>query len=129
MQQTSRGRPFEGAPTQAQAASGDVVTARQVPGITPSVLRWLDDTKENRLTAIDWNKVGILGIENDYPSQDDLTSFMISYRPEGADATSTVVQWNDDGYNPRNPSLWSTRRSVRHGHGVPKPGHLLYFRW
>ena len=39
VQQTPHVRPFGGAATHAQAASGDIVTARQVPGITPSLLR------------------------------------------------------------------------------------------
>ena len=39
IQQTPRVHPLGGAATQAQAASGDIVTARLVPGITPSVLR------------------------------------------------------------------------------------------
>ena len=104
MHQTPRVRPFEGATAQAEAVSGDVVAARQVPGITPSVLRWLYGTAEYRPAATDRNKIGILGIENEYPSRQDLTSFMTRYRPEGADAAFTVVQWNDGEYNPWNPA-------------------------
>ena len=103
MQKTPRVRPFGGAASQARAASGDV-KARQVPGITPSVLRWLYNTTEYRPKAIDRNTLGILGIDNEYPSQDDLTRFMTRYRPEGADATFTVVQWNGGGHDSRNPS-------------------------
>ena len=126
MQQTPHVRPFGGAATQAQAASGDIVTARQVPGITPSVLRWLYDTTEYRPKAIDRNKIGILGIENEYPSQDDLTRFMSIFRSEGADATFTVVQWNGGGYDPGNLSLGSNL-GVQYATAMVYPTPVIFY--
>ena len=119
-----RVRPFGGAPT--QAAAGDVLTTRQVPGITPSVLRWLYDTTKYRPKAIDRNKLGILGIDHDYPSQDDLTSFMTRYRPEGADATFTVVQWNGGGYNPRDPGE-GANVGVQYATAIAYPTPVIFY--
>ena len=126
MQRASRVRPFGGSSAQAQPASGNVVMAGQVPGITPSVLRWLYGTTEYRPRAIDRNKLGILGIDHDYPSQDDLTSFMTRYRAEGADATFTVVQWNGGGYNPRDPGE-GANVGVQYATAIAYPTPVIFY--
>ena len=109
-----------------QAASGGVLTARQVPGITPSVLRWLYGTTGYKPKSIDRNKLGILGIENDNPSQDDLTSFMRIYRADGTAATFTVVQWNDGEYDPRNPDIGSSL-GVQYATAMVYPTPVIFY--
>ena len=100
--QTPHRRSFES--TQAQPEPGKLVTPRQVPGITPSVLRWLYNIGHYTPGAVDKNKLGILGIDDDYPSEVDLTSFMARYRSVTEVATFSVIQWNGGGNNPHNPS-------------------------
>ena len=126
MKQRPRGRPFGGAPAHAQAASGDVVTARQVPGITPSVLRWLYGTTEYRPTATDRNKIGILGLDHEYPSRQDLTSFMTRYRSEGADAAFRVVQWNGGEYNQWNPAD-GANVGVQYATAIAYPTPVIFY--
>ena len=79
MRQTPRRRSSGAAPEQTQAASEKVVTARQIqqiPGITPSILRWLYGTGSYVLKVPYRNTLGILGIEDKYPSKRDLRWFM-----------------------------------------------------
>ena len=92
------------APAPAQAASGRNVTARELPGITPSAMRWLYKSNTYKPTLPWWNSLGILGIYQDYPSQSDLTDFMAMYRSDGIDADFRVEKVNGGGYNPNNPS-------------------------
>ena len=126
MQKKQRVRPIAGAPAQAPTASGDIVAARQVPGITPSVLRWLYGTTEYSPAAIDRNKIGILGLDYEYPSRQDLTSFMTRYRPEGADAVFTVVLWNDGEYNQWNPAD-GANVGVQYATAIAYPTPVIYY--
>ncbi|KAH9041497.1 peptidase S8/S53 domain-containing protein [Lactarius deliciosus] len=71
--------------------------------ITPSFLRWLYDTETYTPNAPGENVLGIVGFLGDYPSPADLTRFMQKYRSEADDATFTVVEVNDGGYDPTHP--------------------------
>jgi tripeptidyl-peptidase-1 len=73
------------------------------PIFTPSFLRSLYKTEAYVPIAMDKNGLGILGLNNDYPRQEDLTEFMTKYRTDAAAATFTVVQVNSGGYNQNNP--------------------------
>ena len=123
MRQTPPRRSFEAA--QAQAAPEKLVTTRQVPGITPSVLRWLYKTDGYTPAAINRNKLGILGVGHEYPSEDDLTSFMARYRST-EDTAFTVVQWNSGGYNPGNPSD-GANIGVQYAAGIAYPTPLVFY--
>ena len=103
MRQTTRRRSFRAAPAQAQEASGRVVTARQDPGMTPSVLRWMYKTNAYWPEVPFQTTLGILGIDDDYPSRLDLKQFMTRYRSEATDATFLVEQWNGGRYNQSDP--------------------------
>ena len=104
IQQTSLRRSFEDAPGQAHAASGKVVKARQDRGVTPSMLRWLYKTDEYAPSAErGLNKIGILGIDQEYPNVMDLIVFMGKYQRDGMDARFSVVEWNGGRYNPGKP--------------------------
>ncbi|KAH9062425.1 subtilisin-like protein [Lactarius vividus] len=71
---------------------------------TPSFLRSLYKTTEYTPAAPDRNALGIVGILNEYPSPEDLTTFMFEYRSDGTDAAFTVVRVNGGGYDPTNPA-------------------------
>ena len=68
-------RSFVAAP--AQAPPGKLVTARSsvVSKVSPEVLRWLYMTSEYEPTATDRNRLAVLGDDDEFPSQVDLTRF------------------------------------------------------
>ncbi|KAH9059511.1 subtilisin-like protein [Lactarius vividus] len=72
--------------------------------VTPSFLRWLYNTETYIPDTRGENVLGIVGFLGDYPSQADLTAFMQKYRFDADDATFTVVEVNDGGYDPTHPS-------------------------
>ncbi|KAH9062404.1 subtilisin-like protein [Lactarius vividus] len=84
-----------------------VLSSRDDDLTTPSFLRSLYKTVEYSPTASDRNALGILGILNEYPSPEDLATFMSVYRSDGTDAAFTVVQVNGGGYDPTNPAVES----------------------
>ncbi|KAH9005635.1 subtilisin-like protein [Lactarius hatsudake] len=90
-----------------KSASGEPATMlssrEKVNYITPSFLRWLYNTETYTLNAPGENALGIVGFLGDYPSPADLTAFMQKYRSEAEDATFTVVEVNDGGYDPTHP--------------------------
>ena len=98
MRQTLHNHSFGGAP-----ASGKVVTTRQLPGVTPSFLRWLYKTDTYRTLPPYLSKIGVLGIYDDYPSPSDLTQFMANYRSDGINAKFSVKKLNGGRYNPNDP--------------------------
>ena len=103
IQQTPPRRSFR----PAQAASGNLVTARSNPGhtdITPSYLRWLYSTDGYTAAATDQNKLGVVGFGGEYPSHEDLTSFTTTFDTYSSGATFTIVQVDDGGRDPSNPS-------------------------
>ena len=104
MRQTPRGRSLEAALAPALAAPDKVVTARQLPGLKPSALRWLYQTNSYLPRGPHRSKIVVLGFYNDSPSQLDLTEFMTRYRSDGIDAGFVVEQLNGGGYNPDNPN-------------------------
>jgi tripeptidyl-peptidase-1 len=104
MRQTSRRRSFGSTP--APAASGKLVKPRAPlgpGGVTPSYLQLIYKTYAYTPSAADRNSLGILGIDDDYPSQVDLARFMARYRYEAEDADFSVVQLNGGGNDPNDP--------------------------
>ena len=92
------------ASAQAQEASGKVVMAREDPGMTPPFLRWMYKTNTYWPKVPYQNTIGVLGIDDDHPSQLDLTRFMTRYRSEAGRSTFSLVKWNGGRYNPSDPS-------------------------
>ncbi|KAH9062429.1 subtilisin-like protein [Lactarius vividus] len=86
--------------------SGEPVTllSSRAFDATPSFLRYLYNTAEYTPAAPDRNSFGIVGILNEYPSPEDLATYMFEYRFEGHNAAFTVVQVNGGGYDPTNPA-------------------------
>ncbi|KAH9160873.1 Pro-kumamolisin, activation domain-containing protein [Lactarius sanguifluus] len=72
---------------------------------TLSFLRWLYSTAAYVPSAMDRNKVGVTGYDQEYPSPSDLTSYMRKYRLDGIDATYVVESVNGGEYDPNNPGL------------------------
>ncbi|KAH9003241.1 peptidase S8/S53 domain-containing protein [Lactarius deliciosus] len=84
-----------------------VLSSRDDELRTPSFLRSLYRTAEYTPAAADRNALGIVGIINDYPSPEDLASFLSDYRTDATEAAFTVVQVNGGGYDPTNPAAES----------------------
>ena len=125
MRQTPRRRSIRAAPAQAQVASEKVVT-RQVPGITPSAMRWLYKTNTYRPTLPYPNSLGILGIYGDYPSQSDLTDFMAMYRSNGIDAEFQVENVNGGKNSPNNPGD-AANFGIQYAAAIAYPTPLIFY--
>ncbi|KAH8987049.1 subtilisin-like protein [Lactarius akahatsu] len=104
--QTSRLYPREeGAAAVVNATSRDPVGVlpRDDEFVTPSIVRWLYRTQAYVPLAMDYNALGILGLNDEYPSYTDLTRFMTYFRADAVAATFTVQQVNGGGFNPTQP--------------------------
>ncbi|KAH9021339.1 subtilisin-like protein, partial [Lactarius pseudohatsudake] len=113
------------------STSGEPATVLSSRGkvdyVTPSFLRWLYDT-ETYMTypILGANVLGIVGFLGDYPSPADLTAFMQKFRPEANDATFTVVEVNDGGYDPTNPSE-EANMDIQYAEAMAYPTpHIFY---
>ncbi|KAH9026297.1 subtilisin-like protein [Lactarius deliciosus] len=100
--------PRNGSDRAVNSPSGEpatMVSSRaRVDSVTPSFLRWLYNTETYTPTTEDENVLGIVGQHDDYPSPSDMVQFMYKYRPEAIEATFHVVEVNNGGYNPTQPS-------------------------
>ena len=110
------------------ARSEKVVMARQLPGLTPSSLRWYYKANIYRPAVPDRNTVGIVGLDGEYPSQMDLTRFMSEYRSEAGGARFNVEQWNGGEYNPNsgNPSDYANL-GVQYAAAMVYPTPLIFY--
>ena len=124
--QAPRKLTFGEAQMQAQVASGKPLTARQNPRITPNFLRWLYKTEYYHPFVPSENTLGILGIDDDYPSKLDLTHFMVRYRYEARNADFTVIQWNGGGYNPNHPGDGSSI-GTQYTSAMAYPTELIFY--
>ncbi|KAH9056375.1 subtilisin-like protein [Lactarius vividus] len=124
---------------------GTVLSSRD-QDVTPSSLRLFYKTSSYVPLAVDRNMLGIMGFLGDYPSPDDLRQFMSEYRSDATDATYSVVQIKNGGYNPSSPAneanlniqytsaiaypithiFYSTGSSGTLGHGDPLMNWLEY---
>ncbi|KAH9021333.1 subtilisin-like protein [Lactarius pseudohatsudake] len=94
--------------------------------ITPSFLRWLYDTETYTPNSPGENVLGIVGFLGDYPSPADLTAFMQKYRSEANDATFTVVEVNDGGYDPTHPHQ-EANTDIQYAEAMAYPTpHIFY---
>ncbi|KAH9025815.1 subtilisin-like protein [Lactarius hengduanensis] len=93
--------------------------------ITPSFLRWQYRTWGYMPTAMDKNVLGIVGLNNQYPSPRDLEIFMNKYR-YGAYATFTVVKVNGGTYDPSNPHHESNL-DVQYTEAMAYPTPLTFY--
>ncbi|KAH9071440.1 subtilisin-like protein [Lactarius deliciosus] len=104
--QTSRQYPSEeGAAAAVNAMSREPVSVLPpaLEVVTPSIVRWLYKTQAYEPLAMGYNALGILGLNDEYPSYRDLTRFMTDYRADAVAATFTVQQVNGGGFDPNQP--------------------------
>ena len=82
-------RHFGGEAAQANVTSGetsDVLSRVDKDPVEPSFLRWLYSMPDNFPAPTDRNKLGIAGISNEFPNQNDLLMFIHKYRTD-------LVRW------------------------------------
>ena len=123
MQQTPHRRSFE-------EASGKLVT---VPSsrdddflVTPPYLRWLYNTMTYEPVAMDWNALGILGMMEQYPNHEDLTTFMDTFYTDAEDVTYTPVVFNGDQYDESNPSI-EANLDLQYAVGIAYPTPIFFY--
>ena len=71
--------------------------------IVPSTLRSMYRTGTYVPTEMNRNELGIVGFLNQYPSRDDLKTFMTEYRDDAIDSDYRVLQVNGGGNDEGNP--------------------------
>ena len=130
MRETPRRRSFEGTAEQADAESGKLVT---VPSnrdgdseVTPSYLHWLYNTFAYTPAAMDRNAIGVMGLLGQYPSQGDLAKFTADFCNDAKDATFTVVQLNNGGYDEREPDA-EANLGVQYATAIAHPTPIFFY--
>ena len=103
-----------------EAALAQALSSRDIE-VEPEFLRWLYKTLEYEPSAADQNRLGIVGFQGEFPSQEDLSSFMNIFFSQAQAATLTVVQAN--GGVP-NPSL-QTNTDVQYAAAMAFPTPLV----
>jgi hypothetical protein len=90
----------------AEVASGEPrdLLSRQVGYVRPLFLRSLYTTITYTPVATDRNLLAIVGFNNKYPSQEDLTLFLAQYRTDARASTFTSVPVNGRVSGPTGPS-------------------------
>ena len=73
--------------------------------VSPSFLHTLYKTETYVPVAMDRNKLGILGLNNEYPRKKDLKQFMNIYREDAVGADFTVENINNGGNDQNNPGV------------------------
>jgi tripeptidyl-peptidase-1 len=127
VQQTPRSRSGGAAAQAANGTSGepvDMLSHRAQGLVDPSFLRSVYKTYGYTPAATDRNVLGIAGLLNDYPSQEDLTAFMTQYRDDAEDATFTSVMING-GY-PNHPTLGASLDTQYSG-AIAYPTPIIYY--
>ena len=71
--------------------------------ITPSHLHRMYNTFPYIPAATDKNALGVVGLQDQYPSQEDLDEFMTDYYTDAEGATFAVEKVNGGGDDPNNP--------------------------
>ncbi len=129
LRQTPRRRPVKAA---ADMASGTVLSSRDDDDddddveVTPSDLRSLYRTFAYMPAATDENVLAIAGYEDDYPSPDDLMTFMAEFRMDAEDATFTVKQINKGRNDPSQPST-EGNLGTQYAQAMAYPTRQIYY--
>jgi tripeptidyl-peptidase-1 len=71
--------------------------------VFPGFLRWLYGTGEYVPSATDQNKLAVVGMEDQFPSRQDLTTFMNHFAGHPQAATFAAVQVNNGVNDPNDP--------------------------
>jgi tripeptidyl-peptidase-1 len=118
--QTKSGRSFEAAPAQAQASSNRFGGMQ----VVPDSLHWLYKTFGYWPSAADENRLAVVGFNGEFPSQEDLTSFMNRFFTQAQAATFTAVQVND-GVN--DPNGFRANTDVQYAAVMAFPTPLIFY--
>ncbi|KAH9008884.1 subtilisin-like protein, partial [Lactarius hengduanensis] len=136
--QTPRRRSVDAAAAleEAEAASGKPVTmlssrADWDEEVTPSELRWLYKTSTYVPTAADRNTLGVIGFDNEGPSETDLTAseYMTYFRSDVQPpslATFTVEVVNGGEYDPDTPGD-ETSADVQYASAMAYPTRIIFY--
>jgi hypothetical protein len=106
-----------------------MLSRRDNKAVSPAFLRWLYRTQTYVPAATRMargqNVLGILGLGNEYPGQEDLTGFMTDYCRDAAASTRTftVAQVNGGGYYPSHPNV--DIHCSTPGHGLHQQMNML----
>jgi tripeptidyl-peptidase-1 len=123
--QTPRKRSGEATAELVEPVSGEPVTVLSSWDIginSPSMLRWLYNTRSYTPTAMSRNMLGIVGFLWDYPSPADLAAFMRKYRSDGASALVQV----DYGKYPSDPDDEASL-DLQYAQGMAYPTPHVYY--
>jgi tripeptidyl-peptidase-1 len=119
--QTTRRRSSEKSPT----ASGKPVRALSSREIEPAFLRWIYSTGEYVPFATARNRLAVAGfVEDEFPSQEDLTLFMDRFFYNAQAATFTVVQVNGGVNN--NPTEMANTE-IQYASAMAFPTPVVYY--
>ncbi|KAH8983954.1 peptidase S8/S53 domain-containing protein [Lactarius hatsudake] len=105
---------------------GKSPSRRDDADVTLASLRWLYSTVAYVPSAMDRNKVGVTGYNQEYPSPADLTSYMRKYRPDGIDATFSVALVNGGKFDPKNPGR-EANINIQLSEGMTYPTPQIFY--
>ncbi|KAF8264651.1 peptidase S8/S53 domain-containing protein [Lactarius quietus] len=94
--------------------------------ILPGILRWMYKASSYVPAATDRNVLAVVGYRNEYPSQDDLTTFMANFWRPAIDATFTVEKVNDGGYDEDDPGT-EANIDVQYTAAITYPTPLVFY--
>jgi tripeptidyl-peptidase-1 len=130
LQQTPRTRSSGAAAQVANAAWGepvDVLSPR-AEHVDPPFLRWLYDTTDYVPAATVQNVLGIVGLENEYPSQMDLTAFMTHFRADAVAATVRLtIELVNDGEEFENDPDRQANLDTQYSGAMTYPTPVIYY--
>ncbi|KAF8268764.1 subtilisin-like protein [Lactarius quietus] len=104
-----------------------VLLRQDEPTVTPGFIRWLYRTFNYVPEAGFHNALGILGLHNDYPNEEDLTDFMLDYREDAVDATFQVVPVNGGTYNPTEPGTVESSVDIQYTSALAYPTPQIFY--
>jgi tripeptidyl-peptidase-1 len=130
-QQTPRKLSREEAAEKVKATSGGPVTVLSTRDkdieVFPEVLRWLYKTENYVPVATDRNMLGVVGFQDDLPSQEALTTFMSVCRPDAVDPTFTVVPINGGVYGPSDLTSDEANMNIQYAEAMVYPTPLIFY--
>ena len=126
LQQTLRSRP--GAAAAGNATTGEPVNvlSRRDSSVTPSAIRSMYKTEGFFPTGQARNALGIVGFENQYPSQIDLSSFILRHRSDARFLPFEVKPINDR-VGPPAPGLQSGL-GAQYASALTFPTPVVYYQ-
>ncbi|KAH8979446.1 subtilisin-like protein [Lactarius akahatsu] len=117
-----------GAPEKAASRGPVSVLSSRDEDTTPEELRWLYKTYTYKPTALTKNAIGIVGLNNEFPSPTDLDMFMSVFRPDTDpdEVTFTVELVNGGQYDPSWPGTEASL-NMQYAQAIANPTpHIFY---